>query len=79
MKYPCLPHRPVDADSMSQAAEIFAARMARRKYGKSGRVAACRVDGYTPDGRTVDAEAFIGYRAGDGTAGNNVRFTMHLR
>ncbi len=73
-------HKSIEADSQSEAAQIFAERKARAKYGKAGVVGACRVDSTRVDGGMFEAEAFIGYRTGrNETTGSNVRFTVYLK
>ena len=74
--YYCDGFRPVvcDGETDIDPAEIFAGRAARREYGRGGRVAALRLDSWTPDGRFATYEAFIGRRAsdGNGTVGHNI-------
>jgi len=57
-KFTCDGFKPVIAQSSSEAANIFAQRLARRKYGRLGRVAALRDDGYTD--RSITYSTFIG-------------------
>lgn len=63
-----------------QAAEIFATRISRRKYGQNGHVRSLRADNWAQDNSSVTWEAFIGKPArGDlnTTAGGNIRLTVY--
>lgn len=80
--YKCDGCKPVRAETMGDAAEIFAARMARRKYGKARGVvgAGPRLDSWAQDGSTGYYEAFIGYRCQTRhfeVSGGNVRFAVY--
>jgi len=69
--------RPVKANDIREAAELFAVRAARRKYGRRGCVAAFRIGSYTKDMSLVEAEAFIGYRIGlNQTTGGNIHLAV---
>jgi len=71
--------RAVLADSMHEAAGMFAERMSRKRYGKNGSVAALRQDCYSQDGAMAEYEAFVGrydYKNHD-TSGGNVRFSVY--
>lgn len=71
--------RPVRAESMHQAAEVFAARQARKIYGRRGQCAALRVDGHARNYVWADYEAFIGYPSDrNQTTGHNFRFTVSI-
>jgi hypothetical protein len=72
--YTCTGFRPVEADSHREAAEIFAARIARKAYGRCGHCRAIRLDCRTEDGRSYTFEAFVGrpVRGENATAGANV-------
>lgn len=62
---------------MKEAAEVFANRMARKKYGRSGYCRTCKMDSYSQDGTLAQFSAFIGYTTGQNeTTGNNVNFTV---
>lgn len=74
--------RAVSAESMGEAAGIFAGRKARREFGKSGYCRTVRQDAWAEDGSLAEFEAFIGYTpAGKhnrgSTVGRNVRFTVY--
>jgi hypothetical protein len=76
-KYICENHRPVSGvESMTDAAEIFAARKARAFFGRSGYVRTCTLESYSQDGQLGEYNAFVGYSTGSETTGRNVRFTV---
>jgi len=52
--------RAVTAASASEAAEIFAGRAARRRYGRNAYCRTLRLDSWTQDGRQHNYQAFIG-------------------
>ena len=66
----------VEADSGSDAVEIFAERLARKEYGKRGRVGAIRHDSSSMDHTSSTWEIFIGYKNDGGLTGRNV--WLHL-
>lgn len=77
-KYRSSGFRSVEAESMSAAAEIFATRAAKRKYGKSGYCRTCTQQSYAQDGSLAEYSAFIGYTTGrNETSGNNIQFTVY--
>jgi len=83
MKYTSPGFRAVTAESISEAAGIFADRQARRDYGKSGYARTCNQQAYARDGSFAEYEAFIGYTpAGNhnrgSTTGKNFRFTIYV-
>lgn len=83
MKYTTLGCRAVSADNMREAAEIFANRMARKTYGKSGYCRTCNLESWSQDRSRGDYNAFIGYTPSGQhntglTVGNNIRFTVRL-
>lgn len=62
---------------MKAAAEIFATRAARRKYGRIGYCRTCTQQAHSQDGTLGEYGAFIGYTAGSNeTTGNNIQFTV---
>lgn len=61
--YHCDGFRPVTTDSASDAARVFAERMARSKYGARGAVGALRCDSWSQDGRLHVFEAFVGRKS----------------
>lgn len=77
--YTCESHRPVAAQDMREAAEIFAGRKARKAYGRGGYARTCSLESWSRDDHTVgEYNAFIGYRTGrNETTGRNVRFTVY--
>ena len=76
-KFLCNGFRAVRAESLSEAAEIFASRMARRAYGRNGYVRTCNQGSYAQDMSLAEYFAFIGYSTGcDETTGHNVNFTV---
>jgi hypothetical protein len=75
--------RPVQADNMKEAAQIFADRMARKKYGKGGYARTCNLESHSQDGTLGEYNAFLGYTpAGKhnqgSTVGSNERFSVYL-
>lgn len=63
--------------TVDDAAKVFAARYARRKYGKRGLCNHVRLDSYTENKLHFEFEAFIGVPAvGGGVNGGNIRFTV---
>ena len=74
----------VMAEDMSEAAEIFANRIARKNYGKRGYCRTCNLNSWSRDHSLGEYQAFIGYTpAGkhnrNSTAGNNIRFSVYLK
>lgn len=67
----------VETDTMSQAAQVFARRLARREFGRRGDVRVCNLDSYAADGSRAEYSAFIGLTRGNTTTGHNVRFTVN--
>jgi hypothetical protein len=65
--------RPIEADSPYEAAEVAAARLARR-LGRRGAFRSLRQDCVAMDGSLWTYQAFIGRRIGDGygVEGGNV-------
>jgi len=77
-KYTCNGFQSVTAETMSEAANIFANRAARRKYGKSGYARTCNLGAYAQDGSLAEFSAFIGYTTGrNETTGHNINFTVY--
>jgi hypothetical protein len=77
MKFTCSGYRSVTADGLSEAAGIFANRMARRKFGKSGYARTCVQSAICMNGQYAEYGAFIGYTTGrNETTGQNVNFTV---
>ena len=69
--------RGVSAESMDDAAKLFAQRMARKQFGIRGYALRPVAGSYTEDGRLVEYSAFIGYSTGrNQTTGRNVHFTV---
>ena len=60
--------RDVQAERATDAAEVFAKRLARRHYGSGGYCRNVRLDSWTENGRTHVFEVLIG-RAARGDAG----------
>jgi hypothetical protein len=67
-----------ESQDMRDAAGIFAARAARRKYGRSsGYCRTMRLDSWSQDGTRGVYEAFIDYSNGQGaTIGHNIWLTV---
>jgi hypothetical protein len=77
-KYICHGFRSVNADSMSEAAQIFAGRSARQNYGRNGCCRTCTMGAYSQDGRLAEYSAFIGRKTGPNeTTGHNIHFTVY--
>ena len=75
--YRCNGFRSVRADSIRDAADIFAKRAARRAFGRRGIVRTMVEDSYTRNLSIVEFAAFIGYPTGrNETTGHNIRFTV---
>ena len=72
-------HNREDVDDIDDAAGIFAGRMARRDYGRSGLVAHCNREGWSEDFTSVHYSAFVGFTGEPGQisfCGHNVHFTV---
>lgn len=68
--------RPIIAESRREAAEIAAGRLARKGFGKNGRVGALREDGW--NSMMTRYQAFIGRRtAPNQISGHNVWITVY--
>ncbi len=79
-KYTCNEFKGVTAESIKEAAKIFATRAAKRKYGRAAYCRTCTMGSYAEDGRLAEFSAFIGYTTGQNeTSGNNINFTVHRR
>ena len=75
--FTCSGFQNVKAETINEAAEIFAKRAARKKYGIRGYCRTIREDAYAQDGRLSEFSAFIGYKTGQNeTSGNNISFTV---
>jgi hypothetical protein len=75
--YRCSGHRSVRALGIRDAAKVFAAREARRAFGRRGLVRILYVDCCVEGGSLAEFEAFIGYPSGrNETTGRNIRFTV---
>jgi hypothetical protein len=69
--------RSVRADSMRDAAEIFATRLARKSYGRSAYARTLNLNSWSQDNTVGEYDAFVGYRTGPHeTTGHNARFTV---
>jgi hypothetical protein len=78
--YLCSGMRNVKAEGMREAAQIFADRMARRKWGKRGIAFSPNMGGYDPRMRFAEFTAFVGYKSGQSeTTGSNIHFTVSLK
>jgi hypothetical protein len=63
---------------MKAAAEIFATRAARRKYGRSAYCRTCVQQSHAQNGSFAEYSAFIGYTTGrNETTGSNIQFTVY--
>jgi len=78
--FTCSGFQSVKADTITAAAEIFAKRAARKKYGRSGYCRTIREDAYAQDGRLSEFSAFIGYKTGPcETSGSSISFTVYKK
>ena len=77
MRYYCDGFQSVEAADPSEAAEVFAARLARRKHGRAGRVGPVNVTSYRDGGGVWNHAAFIGYECGGGLTGANVTLSVY--
>lgn len=69
--------RPVKSSSMRDAAAVFAARAARREYGRHATVRTLTLESWSNDGSCGEYSAFVGLRTGlHETSGHNVRFVV---
>jgi hypothetical protein len=71
-------HRDVVAESMKEAAQIFADRKARKTYGKGGYARTCTLGSWSQDNSVGEFSAFLGYSTGrNETTGGNAYFTVY--
>ena len=71
--------KSIQAESMQEAAEIFANRIARKKYGRNGYARTCHRESTTIDGGMAEYNAFLGYTpAGKHNAGTTVGANEHF-
>lgn len=76
-KFSCSGFRTISAETMSEAGQIFATRMARKTYGNSGYCRTHRIDSYSRDGKVAEFDCFVGYTTGHNvTTGHNIRLTV---
>jgi len=69
--------RSVRAEGIEEAAEVFAARAARRSYGRRGYCRTFLVGSHSQDYSMIECSAFIGYTTGPNeTTGHNINFTV---
>ena len=69
--------KSVSATSYLKAAEIFAARQARRDYGKRGICRHVRLGPWSLTGPSLMAEAYIGVKVPDGgCSGHNINILI---
>lgn len=70
-RYTCSGFHAVKTESATDAANIFAGRLARRMYGRQGVVGILRYDSGTRNGEMSVFETFIGTHVDGGIAGTN--------
>tara|TARA_R110002126_G_scaffold5288_1_gene28067 strand:- start:322 stop:567 length:246 start_codon:yes stop_codon:yes gene_type:complete len=76
-KYITNGRRSVVAESMSDAAAVFANRAARDKFGRSGYSRTCTLASWSQDNTLGEFSAFIGHTTGrNETTGKNINFTV---
>ncbi len=66
--FQCDGFHPVEAESATAAARVFAGRLARRRYSNKGYCTTVRLDHSTENGLSHQFEAFIG-KYGPGESG----------
>lgn len=76
VRYSSRGFRSVLAESMKEAAFIFARRLARKEFGKRGDVRTCELGSWAHC--LGEFSAFIGITKGAETTGHNVNFTVRL-
>lgn len=78
MKYQSRGFRSISAESIKDAARVFANRAARKHYGRKGYARTCNQNACSQNGKTVEYSAFIGYTTGmHETTGHNINFTVY--
>lgn len=76
-KFTCHGFRPVEAETLKDAALVFAARAARKAFGRRGYVRTCVQQAYAADMSFAEYSAFVGYSTGrNETTGHNINFTV---
>jgi len=70
--------KSVKAESIAEAASIFAQRAARREFGPRGDVRTCNQGSYAQNGSCAEYSAFIGRTRGNETTGHNINFTVRV-
>ena len=70
--------RDVTAESMRDAAAIFANRLARKRYGRWAYARTCVQQAHSQDGTLGEYSAFVGTagRERGTTVGSNINFTV---
>jgi hypothetical protein len=58
-------------ETANDAAWVFGERLAKRRHGKRGECAICRLDSYRQDNNGFSFEVFIGVGRDGGTSGRN--------
>jgi len=76
MKYKTAGMRAVNAESMREAAEIFALRIGRRKYGRRAQIGATCPGSRSQDGTLGEFSVFVGRPVQGGTDGHNINLTV---
>jgi hypothetical protein len=77
-KYTCNGFKRVEAETMNEAAGIFASRAAKRHYGRSAYCRTCTQGSYSDGGGFAEYNAFIGRTSGlNETSGRNFNFTVY--
>ena len=77
-RFTCTGFRSVLAESIHDAAFVFASRAAKRAYGRKGYARTCEEGAHAVDYRMAEYQAFIGHSTGiSETTGHNVYFTVH--
>ncbi len=80
MKYSCNGFQSVTAETINEAAEIFANRAARRTYGRGAYARTCNPQSHSRDMSIAEFSAFIGYTTGHNeTTGSNISFTVQTQ
>lgn len=79
MKYTSSGFKNVTAETMTEAAVVFANRAAKRKYGGTAYCRTCTMGAYSENGSLAEFSAFVGYTTGrNETTGHNINFTVYV-
>jgi hypothetical protein len=77
IRYRCEGFHPIDAADITHAAQLFAVRIARQKYGRSGRCRRLRLQAELGS-RGATFESFLGIPRGVTMTGETYRFSVFV-